>query len=134
MPTPDERADMNELSPSWSSKFRVAFSGLFWALKTQTSFRIHLPIAAAVLVTSALLQVEAWRWSVLVLTIAVVVAAELINTAIETLVRVLHPHRHELVGRSLDAAAAAVLVLSIAAIAVGLLVLGPPLYESLAFH
>ena len=72
---------------SWTKKFVVAISGTLWAMRTQSSFWCHLPIALAVIIVAAILQVELWRWAVLLLTIGLVFAMELINTAIELLVR-----------------------------------------------
>ena len=116
---------------SWSRKFGVAFSGLFWAIRSQSSFWIHIPIAIAVLVLAAILQVELWRWVVLLLTIAVVFAAELLNSAIELLVKVLHPESDQRIGRALDVSAAGVLVTAIGAVVIGLLTLGQPLLTML---
>ena len=114
-------------SQSWHRKFAVAISGIFWAARSQTSFRIHLPIAAAVIVLAAWGRVDAWRWVAVLLAIAMVLSAELLNTSIEQLVSAVHPAHDERIGRALDAAAGAVLVLSIAAILIGLIALGPPL-------
>ena len=106
---------------SWVAKFRVAFAGLTWAIKSQNSFYVHVPLAIAVLIVAAIINVETWRWCVLILTIAIVFAAELFNTSLEVLVSVIHPKHDKAIGQCLDVAAAAVLVLSIAAIAIGLL-------------
>lgn len=111
----------------WRSKFGYAFAGLDDSFRTQVSFWVHLPAAALVIALAAFLQVEPWRWAILVLCIAVVIAAELFNTALEQLVVVLHPVRDPRIARSLDAAAAAVLVVALGASVVGLIVLGPPL-------
>jgi diacylglycerol kinase len=111
----------------WRSKFSYAFTGLNHSFRTQSSFWVHLPAAIIVIVVAAVLHLESWRWCVLLLTIAVVIAAELFNTALEQLVVVLHPTRDPRIARSLDAAAAAVLVIAIASVLIGVVVLGPPL-------
>lgn len=108
----------------WTEKFRHALGGMATASRRDPSFRIHLPAAAAVVVAAAALDVETWQWCVLVLCIAMVIAAELFNTAIEILVRRLHPERHDQVGQALDIAAAAVLIVSLGAATVGMIVLG----------
>ncbi len=112
----------------WRNKFRVAWRGIGFAVTDQTSFYVHVPMAVVVLAIGAWLRIEAWQWVALVMAIAAVLVAELINSAIESLVRAVHPEHHPLVGRSLDTAAGAVLVASLAAIAIGLIVLGPGLY------
>jgi len=68
---------------------------------------------------------------VLILTIALVWAAEFINTALEAVVDLASPQQHPLAKVGKDVGAAAVLLASLAAILVGLLILGPPLLEKL---
>ncbi|WP_164102322.1 diacylglycerol kinase [Candidatus Laterigemmans baculatus] len=114
----------------WTRKFRCAIRGVRWGVDKQSSFLVHLPAAAAVVLAAAVLGVAAWEWCVLLLSIAIVVAAELFNTAIEGLVRRLHPERHPEIGRVLDISAGAVLVTALGAAAVGLIVLGGALLRS----
>ena len=116
---------------SWYNKFACAFSGLFWALRTQSSCWVHVTMTVAVVVVAVAVGVELWQWSVLLLTIGAVISAELFNTAIEELVNVLHPEHDERIGRVLDISAGAVLVVSIASVAVGLVVLGPSILDRL---
>lgn len=113
----------------WRRKFAAAGHGLAWALRTQSSFRVHVPAAAAVIVTAWVLELQPWRWAVLLLLIAAVLSAELVNTAIEQLVKTLHPAHDRQIGLVLDTAAAAVLVVALVSLFVGLIVLGPPLWE-----
>ena len=65
----------------------------------------------------------------LVLACALVLALELLNTALEASLNLLHPGQHPLVKRAKDAAAGAVLLASCGAVLVGLVTLGPPLWE-----
>ncbi|EMI16809.1 undecaprenol kinase [Rhodopirellula maiorica SM1] len=104
-------------------KFAVAFRGLGISLRDQSSLQVHAVAAITVLTLAAYLQFDWWRWAVLVLAITVVIAAELMNTAIERLVRVLHAQRHPEIGDALDTAASAVLVTAIGATVVGVIVL-----------
>ena len=108
----------------WLAKFRVAFSGLFWAFRTQSSFRIHLPIGVLVIAIAALIRMSGWQWAVLMLCIGSVLSAELLNTSIELLAARLHPHDDEQIGRALDVAAAAVLIMSFTSMVIGLIVIG----------
>lgn len=119
------------MASGWISKFAVAFKACFAAARQESSFWVHLPMTVAVVAVAAFLQVELWRWAVLTIVIASVLAAELFNTAIERLVQVLHPDHDKRIGEALDLGAAGVLVLSIGAIIVGLLTLGPPLWNLL---
>ena len=113
-------------------KFSAAGKGVAWAVKTDTSFRIHLPAAAMVIAAGWWLHISAIEICVIILAAAQVVALEIINTAIEAYVRVSHPQRDPRIGHVLDAAAGAVLVATIAAVIVGLIILGPPMIEVFA--
>lgn len=71
------------------------------------------------------------RWSILVLTVGGVLAAETINTTVEAIVDLLSPEWHAQAKVAKDVAAAGVLILSVTAIMIGLLILGPPLWDTL---
>ena len=90
------------------------------------------PVALAAVGVAAWLGIETWRWVAIVLAITIVLSAELMNTSIEQLVRVLHPQHDEGIKRTLDTAAGAVLIAAIGAVIAGLITLGFPLWESLA--
>ena len=64
----------------------------------------------------------------LILTIAMVFTAEFINTSIEAVVDLASPVHHPLAKVGKDVGAAAVLIAALAAVLVGLLILGPPLW------
>ena len=71
-------------------------------------------------------------WAVLVLAIAMVFTAEFINTSIEAVVDLASPVHHPLAKVGKDVGAAAVLLAALAAILIGLLILGPPLWVKLS--
>lgn len=70
-------------------------------------------------------------WAVLLLTIALVWTAEFINTALEAVVDLASPQHHPLAKVGKDVGAAAVLIAALTSVLVGLLILGPPLWEKL---
>ena len=109
--------------------FRFAFSGLWYALRTQRNTRIHLTIAAAVVVLGVYLELSYVQWAVVTLTIGFVLVSEMLNTVAETLVDLISPGYHPLAKIVKDVTAGAVLLAAIVSIVVGLLVLGPPLWE-----
>ncbi len=117
------------MSQVWLNKFRVAIAGLLWAIRDQSSFHVHGIVSGLVILTAAQLRLQVWQWTTLVLAIGLVFTAELMNTAIEELVAVLHPKHDLRIGRVLDVAAAAVLLATLTAVAVGVLILGPELYD-----
>ena len=111
--------------------FRCALAGLVYVLRTQRNAKIHLVIAVTVVLMAAFLDLSLLDLAILVLTIGVVFAAEIGNTVVEAIVDLVSPEYDDLAKVAKDAAAAAVLCLATISIAVGLLVLGQPLYERL---
>lgn len=109
--------------------FRFAFSGLWYALRTQRNTRIHLTITAVVVVLGLFLELSYVQWAVVTLTIGFVLVSEMLNTVAETLVDLISPGYHPLAKIVKDVTAGAVLLAAIVSIVVGLLVLGPPLWE-----
>jgi diacylglycerol kinase (ATP) len=103
----------------WIKKFRLAFHGVYLGMVGQTSFCIHLPIAAAVLFFAWLLDCTTWQWCLLGLCIGMVLSLELCNSAIELLAKGLCSEHNEQVGRALDIASASVLVASLVAACIG---------------
>ena len=114
----------------WKS-FRYAFAGLAHAVRTQRNLRIHLVVGALVVGVGLCLNLPLRDWAVLALTIGAVIAGELLNTVVEAFVDLVSPEYHELAKVAKDVAAATVLVLALSAVAVGLLILGPPLWAAL---
>lgn len=108
-------------SKFWSS-FHFAFQGVVYCAKTQANMRVHLFIAAVILLATLYLRLERSYVVEIIILIAIVLALELLNTAIEAIVDLLTVAHHPLAKIAKDAAAGAVLVASLAAIVVGYLV------------
>jgi len=115
-------------SRSIVESFRFAFSGLWYALRTQRNTRIHLSIAVGAVVLGLWLALSPTQWAVLVLTIGFVLVSEMLNTVAEVLVDLVSPGYHPLAKVVKDVTAGAVLLAAIISVIVGLLVLGPPLW------
>ena len=114
----------------WKS-FGCAFEGLGYVLRTQRNARIQMVVALAVILLGAYLRLPIRDWAIIVLTMGAVMAAEIGNTVVETVVDLVSSEYQESAKVAKDAAAGAVLLLAITAFVVGLLVLGPPLYGRL---
>ena len=85
--------------------------------------RIHVVLALVVVVLGIVLRFSLLAWAVVALAIGLVLATELLNTALEAVVDLISPQEHPLAKRAKDVAAASVLAASLAALAAGLLVL-----------
>ena len=111
--------------------FGHAFRGWGHVLRTQHNAWIHSIAATMVFILALWLRLSLIDWAVLILTIAIVFAAEFVNTAIEVVVDLASPDKHPLAKIGKDVGAGAVLVAALAAILIGLLILGPPLWAQL---
>lgn len=102
--------------------FGYAFKGLLTALNEQQSLKIHAAATVIVVLLGFNYAISAIEWCILLIMIALVIAAELINTAIENLTDLVTKEQNPLAGKVKDIAAAAVLVLSIVSVIVGILI------------
>ena len=116
---------------SVAHSFRCAFAGLWYVIRTQRNVRIQLCIGAGVTALGLWLGLSSVKWTLLALTIGFVLVSEMINTAVEVLTDLTCPEYHPLAKAAKDASAGAVLLAALTSIAVGLFVLGPPLWERL---
>jgi len=112
--------------------FRYAFSGWWYVLRTQQNAWIHAVISIAVIFVASFLRLPARDWAILILTIALVWTAEFMNKAIEAVVDLVSPQLHPLAKVGKDVGAAAVLIAALAAVVVGLLIMGPPLWAAIS--
>jgi len=109
--------------------FKYAFNGIKYCVGKEQNLSFHL--LATVLVVSAgfILGISRMEWMLIILCIGLVVAAELVNSAIERLVDLVSPERHPIAGQVKDIAAGAVLVCAVAAAIVGILIFFPYLFK-----
>lgn len=104
---------------------RIAFAGqgIVAAIRHESSFRTQLLAALLTLLVTSWLSPALHWWALIVVMIVAVLAAELLNTALEHTLDGLHPEPAAFVRIAKDCAAAAVLVLSLGALVVFLLML-----------
>lgn len=103
------------------NSFRFALRGIWYAVSNESHLRFHIIAAVYVLIFAGFYDLSATRWAVLALLIAAVIAAEIFNTALERLCDLETDGYEPLVRIAKDAAAGAVLVLSVCAIIVAVL-------------
>jgi len=111
----------------WRS-FACAGAGIVYALRTQRNARIHLAATLAAVILAAVLKITAAEWTVILLAIGLVWAAELLNTAIEAVVDLVSPEDHDLARIAKDTSSGAVLAAAAIAACVGAVVFGPQLW------
>lgn len=122
---------MRAFLKSRAISFRYAFAGWWFVIRTQRNAWIHAVISIAVVLVSFWLRLVPRDWAVIVMAIALVWTAEFLNTALEAVVDLASPKQHRLAKVGKDVGAAAVLIAAASAALIGLLILGPPLWNRL---
>lgn len=107
--------------------FRYAFAGIWYTLKTQRNAQIHVAIAGVIIMLGLALKLTLTEWAIIALTTGFVWATEMLNTVAEAAMDYATADFDPQVKIVKDVAAGAVLIAAITAVAVGLLILGPPL-------
>lgn len=108
---------------SFPKKVRNALSGIGFAWAEERNFRIQVFFGAVTFVVFSIVRPSAFWWALIVLCVALVLVAELVNSAIEALSDHLHPQLHPVVGKVKDMLAGMVLVMSTGAVIVALIAL-----------
>jgi len=116
----------------FSNTFKNARKGMRIAIKSEINIRVHFCIAMVVIATAVLLNFSIERLCIIILTIAFVIATEMLNSAIEfSLDAVFHNKYSKLVGMAKDISAGAVMFASVTAIIVGILLFGSEIIKLL---
>ncbi len=105
--------------------FICAMRGWIKAMREERHLRFHSVVAVLVLVAATLLDVSRVEVAILCLTIALVLVAELINTAIEKYVDFLSIKKHPKAAFAKDVAAGAVLVAAFFSVLIGIIIFYP---------
>ncbi len=118
-------------NPHFFASLRHAWDGGCYVVRSQRNFRLHLLAAGVMGVAGWVVRLTRWEWVALLLTVGLVLAVEMANTVAETLVDLVSPTYHPLAKQAKDVAAGAVLLVAFIAVAVGVLLFGPPLLRFL---
>ena len=103
------------------NSFKYAFSGLRIVFVEEQSFRVQLVLSAVLLIWMFFNQWDFLVKAVVIISIALVLSLELINSQIERTLNLLHPEWHLEVKKMKDIAAAAVLVTAVGAASIFIL-------------
>ena len=107
--------------------FKYAINGINYVLKTQHNFRIHIVAAITAIILGFILNITKTEWIAIILVISIVLALEIINSAIEMIVDLISPEIQKKAGLIKDMAAGAVLIASIGALIIGIIIFLPKL-------
>lgn len=109
--------------------FGYAFVGVGYLFRTQRNARIEVVCAAFACTLGFWLHISRIEWAVIVLMIAMGLALEGVNSAIEAVVDLASPEYHRLAKVAKDVAAGAVLLAAGASVFIALLIFGPRVWE-----
>jgi diacylglycerol kinase len=112
-----------------AKSFQYALEGWWYVLRTQKNTWIHSIVSLVVIALGLWLGLKRTDWALIIVTMAIVWIAEFMNTALEAIVDMIMPETHPLAKVAKDVSAAAVLLGACAAVLVGILILGPPLWQ-----
>jgi len=110
-------------------RLQFALAGWVYFFRNETNGQIQAVVAILVIVAGFVLEISKQEWLWLILCFAMVIALEMVNTAIETLANRLHPDHHPAIKIVKDVAAGAVLWTSLMSAIIGLIIFWPKVLE-----
>lgn len=123
------RMDYQDKNHSFLFRLKNALMGVVNTIQTENNFRIQLLVSLMVLVAGISLKLSTFEWIIIILCIFIVLALELMNTAVENVVNLVTSEYHPLAKKAKDAAAASVLIFSVATAIIGCIIFLPKILE-----
>jgi undecaprenol kinase len=105
---------------NFAERLGFAFAGLAAGWRRERSFRTHIVFAGLAGAALLILRPAPVWWGLVAVVIALVMALELVNSAMEAVIDLLHPDIHSEIKAAKDMVAGAVLMISGAALVVAL--------------
>lgn len=113
------------------NSFKYAFSGIKTCIYKERNIKIHISIMFLVIISGMVLDINIYEWLVCLVLFGAVISAEMINTAIETVVDMITLKNDPLAKQAKDISAGAVLVLAIFSSLIGLIIFLPKIIKIL---
>ena len=112
------------------SSLEFALTGIFTAFKEEKNMRSHVLSAVAAIIAGLIFRISATEWLFLLLSIFLVIAFEIMNSAVENVVDLASDYHFSVRAKNAkDMAAGAVLVVSGFAVITGLIIFLPKLWD-----
>ena len=105
-----------------------AFKGAYLLITTEASIKIQFCIGVFMTIAGFYFELSVIEWCIQILVIAIIMAVEGLNTAIEEIANFIHPDHHPKIGLIKDLAAGAVFIVAIAAIIIGCIIYIPKIF------
>lgn len=112
------RTRMEKLFRRHTISFKNAFTGLWWALRTQPNFRVHIVLSIVALFFSWFVSISSIEFIIIVFTIILGLSAEMINTALESMTDLITKEWRQEAKIAKDVSAGMMLVVAIGAVIV----------------
>lgn len=111
------------------NSFKYAFNGFKSAFKTEQNLEIHILISIVVVIMGFIFKISLIEWCICLSLFALVIGAELMNTALEHTIDLLEPHYNESAKIVKDTSASFVLVFAILSVIIGSIIFIPKIIE-----
>ena len=112
--------------------FKHAWEGIFYSFTTQPNFRVHAIAGTSAFLLGVVLQISRTEWLILLITITLVLVAEMINTSLEAMTDLIQEKHHQHAKIAKDVSAGMVLTSVITAVIVGLAIFLPKILNVLS--
>lgn len=119
---------MREILRKHHISFKNAFAGVFWALRSQPNFRVHLILSVFALWLGWYFKMTRLETVVIVFTIVLGLAAEMINTSLESMTDLITKEWRQEAKIAKDVSAGMMLIVSIGALIIAGIIFGPYLW------
>lgn len=111
--------------------FKYAFEGIWAGLKSERNLKIHFIAMILVIIFGFIFKISKIEWMICIILFGIVIAGELFNTAIETVVDMVSPEKNDKAKKAKDVSAGAVLILAISSAIIGLIIFIPKIFNIL---
>lgn len=109
--------------------FSYAFEGIFAGIRKERNMKIHCVAVIGVTAAGIVFHISALEWCICLVLFGMIMALELVNTAIEAVVDLVTEEKRPLAKLAKDTAAGAVLIAALMAAAAGLMIFLPKLLQ-----
>ena len=123
-----KREVLSNKSKNVIESFKFALAGIWTTIKNERNIRIHFSVMILVIIFGIVFNLELIEWAICVVLFVVVLAGEMLNTAIENVVDLASPEINEKAKIAKDVAAGAELILAIGSAIVGLIIFIPKIF------
>ncbi len=125
----DPEAYSERVSPNRIQSFGYALAGILHMLRYAKNVRLQMLATLIVFGFAYWLELSTVEWSIIILVIALNGFAEFVNAALEATINMIGSEYHPMAQVAKDVAAGSVLLMTLTAVVIGLLFMGPPLWE-----